>query len=76
MEEGRLSFVHGRLFYQGIMYKESIHPLTKPWILRHSLEKSIILPDGCYQAHRQGGRGSTAQPMQIRYTMQKSIKPH
>ena len=30
VEEGRLSFVHGRLFYQGIMYKESMHPLTIP----------------------------------------------
>lgn len=75
-EESRLSFVHGKLFHQGIVCKESMHPLTKPWILRHSLEKSIIPSWWLLLSTKTGWKRISRQPMQIRGTMQKSIKLH
>lgn len=75
-EEGRLSFVHGKLFHQGIVCKEGMHPLTKPWILRHSLEKSIIPSWWLLLSTKAGWKRISRQPMQIRGTMQKSIKLH
>jgi hypothetical protein len=76
-KKSRVSFICGRLLYQGKMYKESVLPLPKPSVLalKQGEEESSLTEVG-YRVCGQGGRRSTAQVMQIRFTMQMSIKPH